>query len=113
MNHERLAVDASRSGLNDTAAALFAHGTEAQKRRFLGPIVRNEEKWCQLISEPGAGSDEWIVNGQKVWKARVPEFQRLSEVNDGWRVANATVSSERQMVASAPPATAQPGSATP
>ncbi len=70
-------------GLNNTAAALFAHGTEKQKRRFLPPIVRNEEKWCQLFSEPGAGSDlaslatralldgdEWIVSGQKVWIPR-------------------------------------------
>ncbi len=67
-------------GLNNTAAALFAYGTDAQKLRFLGPIVRNEEKWCQLFSEPGAGSDlaslatkavrdgdEWVVSGQKVW----------------------------------------------
>jgi len=34
-------------GLNNTAAALFAYGTEEQKVRFLGPIVRNEERWCQ------------------------------------------------------------------
>ena len=67
-------------GLNNTAAALFAYGTDEQKLRFLGPIVRNEEKWCQLFSEPGAGSDlaslatkavrdgdEWMVSGQKVW----------------------------------------------
>ncbi len=67
-------------GLNNTAAALFAYGTDEQKVRFLGPIVRNEEKWCQLFSEPGAGSDlaslatkavrdgdEWVISGQKVW----------------------------------------------
>lgn len=67
-------------GLNNAAAALFSHGDDAQRRRFLPPIVRNEEKWCQLFSEPGAGSDlaslatkairdggDWIVSGQKVW----------------------------------------------
>jgi alkylation response protein AidB-like acyl-CoA dehydrogenase len=74
-------------GLNNAAAALFSHGTEEQRLRFLPPIVRNEEKWCQLFSEPGAGSDlaslatravrdgdgdgskdgDWIISGQKVW----------------------------------------------
>jgi alkylation response protein AidB-like acyl-CoA dehydrogenase len=157
-------------GLNNTAAALFAHGTEAQRRRYLPPIVRNEERWCQLFSEPGAGSDlaslatraepvgdEWEITGQKVWTtwaaesdfaillartepslpknqgityflidlrqsgvsiqplrqmtgevefnevyldaARVPDNQRIGPVNGGWKVAAATLSSERQMVA--------------
>jgi alkylation response protein AidB-like acyl-CoA dehydrogenase len=76
-------------GLNNTAPALFAHGTGAQRARFLPPLVRNEEKWCQLFSEPGAGSDlaslamqaerdgeEWVLTGQKVWTtwAHVSDF---------------------------------------
>ena len=71
---------AESAGLNNTAAALFSHGTEEQRLRFLPPIVRNEEKWCQLFSEPGAGSDlaslatravrdgdDWVISRQKVW----------------------------------------------
>ncbi len=157
-------------GLNNTASALFAHGTEEQRLRFLPPMVRNEERWCQMFSEPGAGSDlaslamradrdgdEWVLTGQKVWstwahrsefaiclarthpdrpkrkgityflvdlrepgvdvrplrhmgggidfnevwldEVRVPDFNRVGEAGDGWRVAGATLSSERQMVA--------------
>jgi alkylation response protein AidB-like acyl-CoA dehydrogenase len=156
-------------GLNLAAPALFAHGTEAQRLRFLPPIVRNEEAWCQLFSEPGAGSDlaslattatrdgdEWLITGQKVWTtwahrsdwavllartdplapkrkgityfllplhqpgvtvrplrhlggevdfnevfldgARTLDSQRVGEIGDGWRVAGATLSGERQMV---------------
>ncbi|WP_436790455.1 acyl-CoA dehydrogenase family protein [Yinghuangia sp. YIM S10712] len=157
-------------GLNLTAASLFAHGTHEQRLRFLPRIASNEEVWCQLFSEPGAGSDlaslatraerdgdGWRITGQKVWTtwahladfgvllartdpdvpkrdgityflidmhqpgvevrplkhiggevdfnevfldgARVPDTQRIGAVGDGWRVARATLSGERQMVA--------------
>ncbi|MBV8979406.1 MAG: acyl-CoA dehydrogenase family protein [Acidimicrobiia bacterium] len=159
-------------GLSAVAPPLFAYGSDEQRRRFLPPLVRNDEKWCQLLSEPGAGSDlaslatravqngeQWIVNGQKVWTTwahisdfavclartdpslpkrqgltyfivdlhapgvdvrplrhiggevdfnevfledvQVPDAHRLGPVGDGWRVANATLSGERQMVSGA------------
>src|SRR4051794_29489035 len=65
---------------------LIALGTEAQKERFLSPIVRGEELWCQGYSEPGAGSDlagvatrarlvdgQWRIDGQKVWTSLAHE----------------------------------------
>jgi alkylation response protein AidB-like acyl-CoA dehydrogenase len=159
-------------GLNNTAPALYAYGSEEQRLRFFPPMVRNEEKWCQLFSEPGAGSDlaslatraerdgdVWAVTGQKVWstwahfsdfaillartdadapkrqgityflldlhqpgvevrplrhiggevefnevfldRAIVPDEYRVGETGQGWKVANATLSGERQMVSGA------------
>ena len=62
------------------AVTLLAHGNHEQKQNYLRPILTGEDAWCQLFSEPGSGSDlagattradldsdEWIINGQKVW----------------------------------------------
>ena len=159
-------------GLNLCAPALFAYGSEAQRLRFLPRIVDNSEKWCQLFSEPGAGSDlaslatraerdgdGWVLTGQKVWTTwahvsdwgvclartapdvpkrkgityflvdlhapgvdvrplrhitgevdfnevvldgvRGPDAQRVGLEGEGWKVAGATLSGERQMVSGA------------
>ena len=71
---------------------IVTHGSDEVKERFLRPMFTGEEKWCQLFSEPGAGSDfaglatkavrdgdEWIINGQKVWNtlAHLADFGML------------------------------------
>ncbi|MAE96707.1 MAG: acyl-CoA dehydrogenase [Deltaproteobacteria bacterium] len=67
-------------GIGMVGPTLVAHGTPEQQERYLGPLLRADETWCQLFSEPGAGSDlaglatravrdgdDWVVNGQKTW----------------------------------------------
>lgn len=68
-------------GVGMLGPTIIAHGTDEQKQTYLGPMLHGDEVWCQLFSEPAAGSDlagiqtrakqgsdgTWTLNGQKVW----------------------------------------------
>jgi alkylation response protein AidB-like acyl-CoA dehydrogenase len=68
-------------GVGMLGPTIIGHGTDAQKARYLGPMLHGDEVWCQLFSEPAAGSDlagiqararlqddgSWRLSGQKVW----------------------------------------------
>jgi alkylation response protein AidB-like acyl-CoA dehydrogenase len=166
-NAERNAI-----GLGMAAPTILAYGTDEQQKRWLRELWTGREIWCQLFSEPGAGSDlaalatravrekgegeaggEWVVSGQKVWTSqahqarrallvtrtdpdvpkhqgltyfavdmtapgvevrplrqitgeaefnevfltdvRIPDEDRIGPIGEGWKVANATLMSER------------------
>jgi len=158
-------------GIGWAGPTILHAGTEEQKQRYLFPLLAGEEIWCQLFSEPGAGSDlanlgtravrdgdEWVVNGQKIWTSlahnsaygiliartdpdvakhrgityficpmdaegieirpiiemtgghtfnevfltdvRIPDENRVGEVNGGWSLAKVTLGNERVSLSS-------------
>ena len=167
-------------GLGMAAPTILAYGSDEQQKRWLRELWTGREVWCQLFSEPGAGSDlaalatravrdgdSWVVNGQKVWTSqahlakrallvtrsdpdvpkhagltyfaadmtapgvevrplrqitgeaefneifltdvRIPDEDRIGPVGEGWKVATATLMSERVSIGSGRAASREAG----
>jgi alkylation response protein AidB-like acyl-CoA dehydrogenase len=94
-------------GISMPGNTLVELGTEEQKKRYLPKMLRGEEIWCQLFSEPGAGSDvaslqtsavrdgdEWVLNGQKVWTsgAQYSDFGAIIARTDPTRPKHSGIS---------------------
>ena len=89
---QKTPADLFTIGLNFVGPTIRAHGTPEQKERYLRPLLRGDTVWCQMFSEPDAGSDsaglamtavrdgdEWVLNGQKVWTSHA-HFADFGEV---------------------------------
>jgi alkylation response protein AidB-like acyl-CoA dehydrogenase len=123
-------VPAELYGLGYIAPTLRAHGTEAQRDQYLVRMLRGDDIWCQMFSEPGAGSDiaslatsavrdgdEWVMNGQKVWTShahdadygevlcrtdpRAPKHQGITAFILDLRTPGVTVRPLKQMIGTA------------